>query len=121
MGIDAAGESLWRMDELYPQKSGGMWVVRTQLMMQLAAPPPYDLDSVDLGEYKGVQPPFDRWSHVADVCGKLSDWLLGACEQALRVDSSAAAQQAQTKIGEWRDARAGGQTLPSAKLPGLDT
>jgi hypothetical protein len=40
MGIDAAGEALWSMDELYPQKSGSTWVVRTQLIMQLAAPPP---------------------------------------------------------------------------------
>lgn len=121
MGIDAAGETLWCMDELYPQKSGGTWVVRTQLMMQLAAPPPYDLDRVDLAEYKGVHPPFDRWEHVADVCGKLSDWLLNACEKTFRVDPSSAAQQAQNKIDAWRDARAAGQTLPPTKLPGLDT
>jgi hypothetical protein len=50
------------MDELYPQNSGDPWAVRTQLVMQLAAPPPYDLDSVDLAEYKGVRPPFDRWA-----------------------------------------------------------
>ena len=121
MGIDAAGEALWRIDELYPQKSGGAWVVRTQLMMQLAAPPPYDLDRVALAEYKGVHPPFDRWEHVADVCGKLSDWLLNACEKAFHVDPSPAAQQAKTNVDAWRDARAAGQTLPPAKLPGLDT
>lgn len=121
MGIDAAGEALWCMDELYPQKSGGASVVRTQLMMQLAAPPPYDLDRIDLAEYKGVHPPFDRWEHVADVCGKLSDWLLNACEKAFRIDSSPATQQAKTDIGAWRDARAAGQPLPPTKLPGLDT
>lgn len=120
MGIDAAGEALWCMDELYPQKSG-TWVVRTQLMMQLASPPPYDLDKVALAEYKGVHPPFDRWEYVADVCGRLSDWLLNACEKTFRVDSSPAAQQAKTQIGEWREARAAGQTSPPAKLPGLDT
>ncbi len=121
MGIDAAGEALWSMDELYPQKSGGAWVVRTQLIMQLAAPPPYDLDRVALAEYKGVQPPFDRWEHVADVCGKLSDWLLNACEKTFRVDPSPAIQQAKTEVEAWRDARAAGQTTPPAKLPGLDT
>lgn len=121
MGMDAAGEALWRMDELYPQRSGDLWAVRTQLMMQLAAPPPYDLDRVDLAEYKGVQPPFDRWEHVAEVCGQLSDWLLNACEQALRVDASPAAQQTQTKISAWREARAEGQAQPPAKLPGLES
>jgi hypothetical protein len=121
MGIDAAGAALWCMDELYPQKSGGGWVVRTQLIMQLAAPPPYDLDTVALAEYKGVHPPFDRWEHVADVCGKLSDWLLNACEKAFHVDPSPAAKQAKTNVDAWRDARAAGQTLPPAKLPGFDT
>ncbi|MBF0565565.1 MAG: hypothetical protein HQK89_10005 [Nitrospirae bacterium] len=121
LGIESASYALWSMDELYPQKSGGGWVVRTQLIMQLAAPPPYDLDKVDLAEYKGVHPPFDRWEYVTDICGKLSDWLLNACEKTLRGDSSAAAGQAQMKIGQWRDARDAGQTLPPARLPGFDT
>lgn len=119
-GIEAAGEALWSMDELYPQKSGGGWVVRTQLIMQLAAPPPYDLDTVDLAQYKGVHPPFDRWGHVADICGKLSDWLLNICEKTLRADPSLAAKQAQIKIGEWRDTYDSGQTPPPAGLPGFD-
>ncbi|MBF0555056.1 MAG: hypothetical protein HQK96_10960 [Nitrospirae bacterium] len=61
MGLEAAALALLSMDELYPQKSGRAWVVRTQLIMQLAAPPPYDLDKVDLTQYKGVHPPFDQW------------------------------------------------------------
>ncbi len=76
MGVEAAGEALWCMGELYPQKNGDPWAVRTQLVMQLAAPTPYDLHSDDLAEYKGVRPPFDRWGHVAEVCGMLSDRLL---------------------------------------------
>jgi hypothetical protein len=119
MGMDAAAEALSSMDELYPQRNGDRWAVRTQLVMQLAAPPPYDLDGDDLGEYKGVRPPFDRWSHVADVCGKLSDRLLGACVEALRSDASPAARQAQTKIDTWREARAAGEMPPPGKLPGL--
>lgn len=121
MGIEAAGEALWRMDELYPQKGGDVWAVRTQLVMQLAAPPPYDLDSVDLAEYKGVRAPFDRWDHVAEVCGTVSDWLLDACVRALRADSSPAAQQTQAKVDAWREAHAAGQAVPPANLPGLDT
>ena len=54
------------------------------MVKQFAVPPPCDLESVDLSEYKGVQPPFDRWSHVADVCGKLSDEILSACVRAAR-------------------------------------
>ena len=121
MGIEAAGRSLWSMDELYPQKNGDAWIVRTQLVMQLAAPPPYDLDRVNLVEYKGVHSPFDNWDHIVGVCGKLSDWLLTACMQALRTDPSLVAQQAQTKIDAWRDARVSGQQLPVAKLSGLET
>lgn len=121
VGIEAAGEALWCMDDLYPQKNGDPWAVRTQLVMQLAAPSPYDLEGDDLGEYKGVRPPFNRWGHIADECGKLSDWLLNACMKALRADSSPAAQQAQTKINTWRDARAAGETPPLGKLPGLAT
>ncbi|HZZ61352.1 MAG TPA: hypothetical protein VFE63_09280 [Roseiarcus sp.] len=121
MGIDRAVEALWSMDELYPQKNRDPWAVRAQLVMQLAAPPPYDLDRVNLAEYKGAKPPFDRWSHVAEICGKLSDSLLSACMQALRGDASPAARQAQTKIDAWRDAREAGQTPPLGKLPGLDT
>lgn len=119
MGIEAAAPALWSMDELYPQRNGDPWAVRTQLVMQLAGPPPYDLQGDDLSEYKGVRPPFDRWSHVADICGKLSDQLLEACMHALRADPSAAAQKAQARIGEWRDARAAGEAGPPQKLPGL--
>lgn len=121
MGVENAGEALWTMDELYPQRNGDPWVVRTQLVMQFAAPQPYDLDRVDISEYKGVRPPFHRWNHVAEVCGKLSDWLLNACMQALRVNASPAARQAQSNIDTWRDARATGQTLPLSKLPGLES
>jgi hypothetical protein len=119
MGIEAAGQALWCMDELYPQKNGDPWAVRTQLVIQLAAPPPYDFEGDDLSEYKGVRPPFNRWSHIAEVCGKLSDWLLNACIQALRADTLPAAQQTQTKINTWRDARAAGETPLLPKLPGL--
>jgi hypothetical protein len=114
MGIEAACEALWSMDELYPQKNGDPWAVRTQLVMQLAAPPPYDLDRVDLAEYKGVRPPFDRWNYVAEVCGQLSDCLLKTCIQALRADSSPAARQAEARIDAWHDVTAR-QMPPSGK------
>jgi hypothetical protein len=119
MGIAAAARALLRMDELYPQRNGDAWAVRTQLVVQLAAPPPRDLPGDDLGEYRGLRPPFNRWSHVADVCAKLSERLLAACLEALRADASPAAPHAQTKIGTWREARAARETPPLGKLPGL--
>jgi hypothetical protein len=86
------------MPGAYPQRNGDTWAVRTQLVMQLAAPPPYDLPGDDLGEYRGIRPPFNRWRHVAEVCGRLSDGLLAVCVKALRADASLAARQAQSKI-----------------------
>lgn len=121
MGTDAAIKALWRMDDLYPQKNGDSWAVRTQLVMQLAAPPPYDLDQVELAEYKGVQPPYVHWSHVAAVCGQLSDRLLSACVEQFRTDALQPAHQATSKIEKWREDRAAGNIQPPAKLPGLET
>ena len=120
-GIEAAGQAVWHMDDLYPQKNGDPWAVRTQLVMQLAAPSPYDLEGDDLSEYKGVQPPFNHWRHIAEVCGKVSDWLLDACVRALRGDASLAARQAKARIVGWRDSRAAGETPPIGTLPGLAT
>jgi hypothetical protein len=116
MGMDAAVDALWCMDELYPQDNEDPWAVRTQLVMQLAAPAPYDLDSVDLTECKGIPPPFDRWTHVAEVCGGFLDRLLDRCVQALRSDASPLAREAKTKIETWRDARAAAELAPSAEL-----
>ncbi|WP_193771066.1 hypothetical protein [Candidatus Magnetaquicoccus inordinatus] len=119
IGMESAAEALWSMDELYPQKGNDPWIVRTQLVVQLAAPQPYDLESVDLAEYKGVQPPFIHWSYVSEVCGKLSDQLLHVCLQALRVDSSPEAQQTQLRIAACSDALTSGHMSPFSPLPGL--
>jgi len=115
MGMEAAVDALWRMDELYPQNSGDPRAVRTQIVMQFAAPQPYDLASVDLTEYKGVRPPFDRWSHIMEVCGKLSDALLEHCVQALQADASPEGQQARTVIDAWRGTRAAEEASPPAE------
>jgi hypothetical protein len=119
LGNDASYQALRRMDELYPQRGDNAWAVRTQLVKQLAAPLPYDLDRVDLAEYKGVQPPFDRWSHVAGVCAALSDRLLLGFVDALQADSSRDAQAARLDLEDWRNRRAQGETPPSKPLPGL--
>lgn len=117
MRIETAVDALWRMDELYPENSGDPWAVRTQLVMQFAAPSPYNLDSIDLAEYKSVRSPFDRWSHVAETCGRLSDALLDRCVQALQGDVSLPAQEARARIDTWRNSRAAGDMPPPAEMP----
>ena len=117
MGNEAAEAALSSMDTLYPQVNGDPWAVRTQLVKQLADPRPYDLDAVDLAEYKGVRPPFDRWSHVAEVCGGLSNYLVHKFAAELRADPKA--QAARADLDAWREARARGETPLISKLPGL--
>jgi len=119
MGNDAAGAALASMDILYPQSNGDPWAVRTQLVKQLADPRPYDLDAVDLAEYKGVRPPFDRWSHVAGVCAALSDHLIHQFAAELSADPGAQATRAD--LDAWHEARARGERPPPSKLPGLKT
>jgi hypothetical protein len=42
--------------------------VGLEIAKALAEPEPFDFDSVDLREYKGVRPPWDEWSHVESIC-----------------------------------------------------
>lgn len=68
LGRDAINGSLMRMDDLYPQKNGEPFAVRTQIVMQLAEPRPFDLDQELLSEYKGVRPPYGDWSYIGSRC-----------------------------------------------------
>jgi hypothetical protein len=118
LGLDAAAAALEAMDSLYPQKNGNPWIVRTQLVKQLADPRPYDLESNDLAEYKGVKAPFDRWNHIADTCGLLSARLLERCMAGLASDPSPVAGMARVDIEDWRQSRAQGQVRTPVTLPG---
>ncbi len=120
-GFDSAAAALATMDELYPQKNGDPWAVRTQLIKQLAEPRPYDLDAADLAEYKGVRPPFDQWESVAAICADLSDRLIHAFMAIMEADTSPEAGAARVSLDDWRDARARGKTPPPSPLPGLKT
>lgn len=63
LGADATAAALAPLDELYPQPNGQSAL--QQLQVQLANPRPYDLDSVDLTEYKALQPRWQDWRAVA--------------------------------------------------------
>lgn len=67
-------EALEALDRLYPQR--GIETVTRQLAKQLAEPLPADLDDLDLSQYRGVQPPWDRWEPVKANCQRLSDLIV---------------------------------------------
>jgi hypothetical protein len=91
LGFERAGEALAPTDTLYPQKNGDPWAVRTQLIKQLAEPRPYELDAVNLAEYKGVRAPFDSWQYVSETCAGLSGHL--TFQFAAELNTDPAAQQ----------------------------
>ncbi|MGB8262015.1 MAG: nucleotidyl transferase AbiEii/AbiGii toxin family protein [Terracidiphilus sp.] len=65
-GDDAAIAALRSFDRLYPQPNGESAL--QQLQVQLAAPLPYDLDEVNLAEYKQLAPEWRNWTAVQAAC-----------------------------------------------------
>ncbi len=45
-------------------------------MAQLANPLPYDLDDVDLSEYKSIADEWKNWEYVKEHAIKVSHWIL---------------------------------------------
>ncbi|HVK53993.1 MAG TPA: nucleotidyl transferase AbiEii/AbiGii toxin family protein [Burkholderiales bacterium] len=66
MGDEKIVDALLRFDELYPQENGESPL--QQLQIQLGAPTPFDLDDVNLSEYKNLDPRWHEWNVVRDVC-----------------------------------------------------
>ena len=65
------------LDRLYPQ-AADPGAVRHQLMRQLAMPRPYDLDTVDLAEYKNLVPAWRDWAAVTDQCRRVGTLMANA-------------------------------------------
>jgi len=61
--LDAYYLDLIRKDESSPL---------IQLMRQLAEPNPYDLDDVDVHQYKGISPPLNSWDYIQKACERIS-------------------------------------------------
>ena len=67
MGDDSFIGALRSFDELYPQPTGESAL--QQLQIQLAQPLPYDLDAVNLAEYKSLDPRWHDWQRVRALAG----------------------------------------------------
>jgi len=46
-----------------------------QLARQLAEPLPYDLEDIDIKNYKGIVAPWDTWENIKKQCEELSYWI----------------------------------------------
>jgi hypothetical protein len=58
--------TLLRSQARYGELQSGS--VALEIAKTLSDPEPFDLDSVDLGTYKGIQPPWNDWDRVAAQC-----------------------------------------------------
>ncbi len=68
LGLRASAKSLDRMNQLYAEFAGDGGDMLSTVVVRLSNPEPYDLTEVDLGEYKGIVPPWDDWRAVESQC-----------------------------------------------------
>ena len=66
LGDNATAHALERFDELYPQPNGESAL--QQLQVQLSNPLPHDLEGLNLAEYKHLNPRWQDWNQVKEVC-----------------------------------------------------
>jgi hypothetical protein len=68
LGEEKTAEALRNFDDLYPQPNGESAL--QQLQIQLANAMPYDLEQMNLAEYKNLDPRWHDWNHVKAACAK---------------------------------------------------
>lgn len=66
MGVGEVTSAMRSFDSIYPQPNGESAL--QQLQIQLASPMPYDLDEVNLAEYKQLSPKWHDWAAVQSAC-----------------------------------------------------
>ncbi|MFO7683690.1 MAG: hypothetical protein R6X34_26970 [Chloroflexota bacterium] len=66
MGDKETIKALRPFDRLYPQPNDESALL--QLQIQLAQPLPYDLEELNLAEYKNLDPRWCDWQNVQDAC-----------------------------------------------------
>jgi hypothetical protein len=71
LGDSDVVKALCDFDRLYPQPNGESAL--QQLQIQLAQPLPYDLDEVDLAEYKNLTQRWHDWQDVHAMCVHCAD------------------------------------------------
>lgn len=70
LGDENIALALQHFDHLYPQASGESSL--QQLQVQLASPMPYDLEEIELSEYKNLAPRWHDWNSVKTSCSHFS-------------------------------------------------
>ncbi len=69
LGTDHAAAVALDIDNYYEDQQGaGGRRIATQVARQLAAPRPDDLSEIDLGAYRRLEPRWQAWEAVADIC-----------------------------------------------------
>jgi len=68
LGHDKAVEGMQSFDELYPQTNGESAL--QQLQIQISKPLPYDLEKMNLSEYKHLDQRWHDWKQVEKVCSE---------------------------------------------------
>jgi hypothetical protein len=78
LGLGSAATQVLALDQFYADQRGpGGDRVSAQVMRQLAEPAPYDLDRVDLREYRRLAPRWQSWTAVAETCQAVAQEALG--------------------------------------------
>jgi len=73
VGLAKAIDALDRFDACYLDLIRGREASpMIQLVRQLAEPSPYDIDDIDISQYKGIRTPFSSWAHIRHVCEKMA-------------------------------------------------
>lgn len=68
LGEEGTVAALRHFDDIYPQDNGESAL--QQLQVQLVSPAPFDLDDVDLTEYKNLSPKWHLWTSIQSACAK---------------------------------------------------
>ena len=83
LGEEGTRKALQQLDELYPQPNGAS--VLAEVIERLSAAQPVDAAKVDLATYRGLKPPWNDWSYVADRgrhwARTLADLLFGGSKE----------------------------------------
>ncbi len=81
MGDERVAQALQSFDKLYQHDNGESPL--QQLQVQLANAVPYDLEEMELSEYKNLAPKWHDWNAVKAACAHISTEIFDrVCAQA---------------------------------------